>query len=401
MSIPLSRNRYDVVIAGARAAGAATAMLLAREGMRVLVVDPARRGSDTLSTLALMRTGVLQLHRWGALDRIRAAGTPPIRTTTFYYGDDEAVEVAIKERDGVGALYAPRRTVLDEVLVDAAEEAGAEVRHGVSLEGLLWDASGRTKGAFVASRDRTVASIEADLVIGADGRRSKVARLAGAEVRHLSPNTTATIYGFWPGLELEGYHWIYREGVGAGVIPTNGGEACVFVGMPPATFHAQRREGLEGLYFRLLASASPEIAERVRASGAKPKLRGFPGAPGVLRRPVGPGWALVGDAGYFKDPITAHGISDALRDAELLARAATTGTPAAFAEYGATRDRLSRGLIEVTDRLASLEWTLAEAKELHLRLSREMSAEAQYVAGLDDRFAPGRDRPAYPLRRTA
>ena len=125
---PITRDRYDVVIAGARCAGASTAMLLARQGLRVLVVDPASRGSDTLSTHALMRAGVLQLHRWGLLEAIRAAETPAIPKTSFHYGD-ETIEVSIKERDGVDALYAPRRTVLDSVLVDAAVAAGADQGH--------------------------------------------------------------------------------------------------------------------------------------------------------------------------------------------------------------------------------------------------------------------------------
>jgi len=374
-------SRYDVVVAGARAAGAATAMLLARQGLSVLVVDPARRGSDTLSTHALMRGGVYLLHRWGLLDSIRATGTPRIDTTTFYYGP-EKVEVAIKPRDGVDGLYAPRRTVLDETLVVAAEEAGAEVVHGVSLDSLVQDAHGRVRGALVATRDQTVIRIEADMVVGADGRRSNVARLAGAEVEHLSPNATANIYGYWPGLGINGYHWYWMAGAASGAIPTNDDETCIFAGVPPTLFHTERWRGLEWLYHRTLAAVSPELAAWSHASGARPKLRAFAGSPGFMRRPVGPGWALVGDASYFKDPITAHGITDALRDAELLSRAVARGTDQAMVEYRETRDMLSRGLRDVTDRLASLEWDLEEAKELHLQLSQEMSAEAEFLAAL-------------------
>jgi len=395
-----TKDRYDVIIAGARAAGASTAMLLARQGLDVLMIDPARRGSDTLSTHALMRGGVVQLHRWGVLDRIRAAGTPAIRKTTFQYAD-ELVEVEIKERDGVDALYAPRRTVLDEALVLAAEEAGAEVVHGVALEGLLQDASGWTRGAFMSGRDQAVRKIEADLVIGADGRRSRVARLAGAEVLHLAPHATANIFGYWTDPEADGYHWLWREGLGAGVIPTDDGESCVFVGFTPEAFHAGRHRGLDALYHEALARAWPEMAERLERAGSRPRLRAFAGAAGFLRQPYGPGWALVGDAGYFKDPITAHGITDALRDAELLARAVTEGTPAAYAEYAATRDRLSTGLLEVTDRLASLEWSLDESKELHLGLSREMNAEAGYLASLDDGFPAGRKHLSDRMLRSA
>ena len=120
---------YDAVIVGARCAGAATALLLARSGAKVLVVDRQAYGSDTMSTHALMRVAVLQLTRWGLIPVIAAAGTPAIRSTTFHYGS-EAIRVAIKSEHGVECLYAPRRTVLDRLLVDAARQAGAEVRHG-------------------------------------------------------------------------------------------------------------------------------------------------------------------------------------------------------------------------------------------------------------------------------
>jgi len=381
-------SRYDVIVAGARPAGASVAMRLARQGLKVLVVDPARRGSDTLSTHALMRGGVLLLHRWGLLDRVRAAGTPRVETTTFYYGS-EKVEVAIKPREGVDGLYAPRRTVLDEILVVAAEEAGAHVVHGVSLEGLVQDADGRVRGAYVASRDRVVRRVTADMVIGADGKRSTVARLAGAEVEQLTPHATANIFGYWPDLGIEGYHWHWHVGFGTGAIPTNDGDTCVFAGMPPELFHAERGRGLEEIYHRVLSVASPELEERLRESGAKPKLRAFAGAPGVLRAPIGPGWALVGDAGYFRDPITAHGITDALRDAELLSRAILAGTEGALTDYRLTRNRLSQGMIDITDRLASLEWDLEEARELHLRLSKTMTAEAEHLAALQADDAEG------------
>jgi 2-polyprenyl-6-methoxyphenol hydroxylase-like FAD-dependent oxidoreductase len=382
MSTNRIESRYDVVVAGARAAGASVAMRLARRGLKVLVVDPARRGSDTLSTHALMRGGVLLLHRWGLLDRLRAAGTPRVETTTFYYGA-EKVEVAIKPREGVDGLYAPRRTVLDEVLVAAAEDAGAQVLHGVSLEGLAQDADGRVRGAYIATRNREVRRVAADLVIGADGKRSTVARLAGAEVEQLTPHATANVFGYWPGLGIEGYHWHWQVGYGTGAIPTNDGETCVFASMPPELFHAERAGGLEQLYHRVLAIASSELEERLRESGATPKLRAFAGAPGVLRNPVGPGWALVGDAGYFRDPITAHGITDALRDAELLSRAILVGTEEALADYRVTRNRLSQDMIDITDRMASLEWDLEEAKDLHIRLSKTMTAEAEHLAALE------------------
>src|SRR5215472_2385127 len=147
MEQPMStrNSHYDVVIAGARCAGAATAILLARQGARVLLLDRSRYGTDTLSTHALMRGAVLQLHRWGLLPAIIAAGTPPVRSTTFHLPDYVSA-VEIKPRHGLDALYAPRRAILDAILADAARDAGAEVRFGTSVTGLRRDRSGRVTG---------------------------------------------------------------------------------------------------------------------------------------------------------------------------------------------------------------------------------------------------------------
>ena len=382
---PVTRNRYDVVIAGARCAGASTAMLLARQGLRVLVVDPASRGSDTLSTHALMRGGVLQLHRWGLLDAIRAAETPTIRTTTFHYGD-EVIEVSIKERDGVDGLYAPRRTVLDAILSDAALAAGAEVVHGYSVVDVLRAPDGRVRGASVAGADQHVIDVAADLVIGADGVRSRVARILEAELDYTVLHTTASIYGYWNALGLEGFHWFYDLGAAVGSIPTNDGDTCVFASLPPTRFEKERTDGLDAVYHALLSEVSSELAHRVNESELSGKLRAFAGTTGFLRRSAGPGWALVGDAGYFKDPITAHGITDALRDAELLARAVAEGGDRALAGYQETRDDLVKGLLDVTDHIASFDWDLDEAKEDHLALSREMNAEVDLLQTWDQEF---------------
>ena len=390
---PITRNRYDVVIAGARCAGASTAMLLARQGLQVLVVDPTSRGSDTLSTHALMRGGVLQLHRWGVLDAVRAAETPTIRTTTFHYGD-EAVEVSIKERDGVDGLYAPRRTVLDAMLCDAALAAGAEVVHGHSVVDLLGAPEGHIRGAKIAGANKNVIDVAADLVIGADGVRSRVARILQAEPHYTVAHTTASIYGYWKDLEWEGFHWLYNIGAAVGSIPTNDGDTCVFASLPPTRFEEERKDGLDAVYHSLLSEISPELARSVDASKLSGKLRAFAGTTGFLRRSAGPGWALVGDAGYFKDPITAHGITDALRDAERLARAVAEGDDGALAGYQETRDDLVKGLLDVTDHIASFKWDLDEAKEDHLVLSRAMNAEVDLLRTLDQEFVAPSANPA-------
>jgi flavin-dependent dehydrogenase len=367
-------GRYDAVVVGARAAGAATALLLARHGLRVLAVDRGAYGSDTLSTHALMRAGVLQLARWGVLDRIEAEGTPRVGRTVFHYGD-ETVDIPIKPRDGVPALFAPRRTVLDRVLVDAAVASGAEVRHRVRLADLVRRADGRVEGAVLEDGNGRSAAVGAPLVIGADGLRSAVASLVAAPLTRLGRHAAASVYGYWSGLEAEGYHWHWGRETAAGAIPTNGGEVLVFAGASRRRFAEEIRLDVPGGYRRLLAESAPELAGRLGGARLVGSLHGFPGHIGYLRRPWGPGWALVGDAAYFKDPITAHGISDALRDADLLARAVVRGGDRALSEYEAERDELSTELFEITDRIASLEWDDAELRALHQALSDEMKRE--------------------------
>jgi menaquinone-9 beta-reductase len=387
MSIHELSSRYDVVIAGARVAGASTALLLARAGLSVVVVDPVERGRDTLSTHALMRGGVLQLARWGLLDAVVESGAPAIRSTTFHY-DRETIRVPIKARDGVEALYAPRRTVLDAAIVDAATAAGAHFEYGASLTDLRRDAGGRVVGAEV-SDPTSSRSIDAGLVIGADGLRSRVARLVDARTTHMVPHATAALYGYWPGLEPDGYHWYFTRGCSTGTIPTNDGETCVYVSLPPSRFLSGRGRGLEGCFHEVVRRVSPALASRLATSGVQPRLRGFAGAPSALRESAGPGWALVGDAGYFKDPLTAHGITDALRDAELLARAILAGSDAALRDYPLVRNRLANDVMTVTSRIASLDWSIEELKGLHLDLSRAMNGEVEHMLTWDEetRFA--------------
>ncbi len=380
-------RRFDVVIVGARCAGAATGMLLARAGLRVLVVDRSRYGTDALSTHALMRTAVLQLHRWGLLEGLRAAGTPPVRKTTFHYGD-EVLSIPIKPRDGVDALYAPRRTLLDTILVDAARDAGAEVRHGVRVEGLLRLPAGRVCGVLIRDRSGGCREVRADLVIGADGCESGVSRMVGAQTTLEARHTSALVYGYWEGLPAEGYHWHYRYGVSSGMIPTNDGLTCAFTAVRPHRFAQEVQDDMRAAHRRLLLEAAPEFSSAISTARLIGGCRSFAGRLGFLRRAQGPGWALVGDAGYFKDPLTAHGISDALRDAELLARATLGGSDRAMARYEDARDALSRPLFEVTDAIASFDWDLASIRTRHRELSRAMTHEAQALLALGPGLSP-------------
>lgn len=381
---PGVHGQYDVIVVGARVAGAATAMLLARCGLRVLVLDRSRYGADTLSTHALMRGGVLQLARWGLLDGIVAAGTPPIRRSTFRYGN-EVVPISIKPGYGVDALYAPRRTVLDPLLVNAAVEAGAEIRFGATVTGLIVRPDGAVAG--VAGREATGASfsVSARLVVGADGLRSTIAKLVDAPFDRRGAATTAVVYGYWSGLESDGYEWNFRPRATSGVIPTNDGRACVYASGPPADIGRGGMAALRGI----IARSEPELAGRLATARAPDAVRTFTGCPGHVRRAWGRGWALVGDAGYFKDPISAHGLTDALRDAELLARRIAAividgvDERDALAAYQAQRDALSSALFDVIETIAAHRWSDGEIADLLLLLSATMSDEVEVLAALD------------------
>lgn len=371
----------DVVVVGARPAGAATAMLLARAGLRVVALERAAGGTDTVSTHALMRGGVLQLARWGLLDQIVDAGTPPVRTTVYTYAGRRR-EIAIKPLHGVDALYAPRRTLLDPVLADAARRAGTDVRYRTRATGLIWE-RGRVVGVR-ALGPAGAFEVGSRLVIGADGIRSMVARQSGAATTRQARSHSAVTYGYWAHVPTDGYEWTFHPGACTGAIPTGEGLVCVFAAGTPDRIG----RGGPGVIRSVAAEADPSLAGRLERGTAPTSTRTWPGVPGFLRAAHGPGWALVGDAGYFKDPVVAHGLTDALRDAELLARAVIAGLGAggltdALADYQATRDRLSIPLFETADRIASQQWDESEIDDLARRISSATSAEVELLAGLD------------------
>ena len=379
---------YDVIVVGSRAAGTTTAMLLARRGLRTLLLDDRPLGSDTLSTHALMRGGVLQLARWGLLDEIVAAGTPPVRRTTFRHGGEDIV-ISVKPSHGVDALYAPRRTVLDPLLVRAAEAAGVAVHHRTSVTDVIVH-KGRVAGVRAVTADGRGVDLGAPLVIGADGIRSTVARRVGAPFTRVGKHAAATTYGYWSGLATDGYEWNFRPDACSGVIPTNNGEACVFAAATP------QRIGRGGVSVirDIVAESAPDLALRLHDASPPRGARTWRGHHSFLRRAHGPGWALVGDAGYFKDPLGAHGLTDAFRDAELLAQAVVYGFGShaslddALAHYEATRDRLSIPLFGVVNRIASQQWTDAEIAQLLLQLSSLMADEVEVLAVLDAGAVP-------------
>jgi flavin-dependent dehydrogenase len=347
----------DVVVVGARCAGAATAMLLARAGHDVLVVDRAQFPSDTISTHSIARPGVVQLGRWGLLQCIVDSGAPRCRRVDLY-SPSGGVTRRIKERYGTDFLVNPRRVVLDAFLQEAAVEAGARVLAECSAEGLLKDGRGRVVGLQVRNPDRHV-EVRARHVVGADGLGSRVARWAGAPFSDVRATTGATLYTYVPG-DWSALEYHVADGGFAGVFPTHGGEACVWVCSPQATakWHRRLHPADRGL-LSLLSQVAPSLADRVRDAGRRSPTRGMLSMPNHRRVPSGSGWALVGDASIHRDAITGFGISDAFRDAELLAAALDTAlrSPAdevvALRDYERERDRISTRVFDLTLQLAA------------------------------------------------
>lgn len=380
---------YDVIVVGARCAGASAAMLLARRGWRVLVVDRATFPSDTLSTHYVQQPAVARLREWGLLDRLVATGCPPIPT----YGLDlgfVALEGHPTPADGVAVAYGPRRIVLDAILVEAAAEAGAEIRTGVRVEGLLV-----ADGAVAGIRARTAAGTElverARLVVGADGLRSIVARAAGAVSYEDRGTLQCAYYAYWSGVPATSFAACGREGCGAVTIPTHDGLTCVPVVFPRARF-AEIRTDIER--HCLAALDTMPLGARVRAGRRESRWYGTGDLPNLMRRPHGPGWALVGDAGLHQDPVTAHGITNAFRDAELLAEAIDRGLggeaplDVALAEYHRRRDDAARPMFELTCGIAAMTPPSPEEMALLSALAGDRVARDRYFGVLAGTVPP-------------
>jgi flavin-dependent dehydrogenase len=387
-----NRSRHDIVIVGGRVAGAATAMLLARLGHDVVVVDQASFPSDTVSTHAIARSGVVQLRRWGLLDPVLDSGTPAIRQVTFHAGG-ESVSRPVKHKAGVSLVVAPRRYVLDTIIAAAAEQAGADVRTGVTVTGVQWDRRGRVAGVYGHDRGGAPIDLGARYVIGADGLRSRVARSVGATINEARLAGGAAQYAYYAGIPWAGMEFFVAERSFAGVFPTHQGQACIWVCTPSADAQAARRGSgsREDAFGELLGRAAPQLAGRLRHARRTSPVRGMLRQPNQVRQAFGPGWALVGDAGYHRDAVTAHGISDAFRDAEFLAvaldQALSAGAEelAALARYQQQRDQALREIFEITCRLAAYP-AVPAFTGLQKQLSAAIDTEA---AALAARPTPG------------
>ena len=376
---------YDAIIVGARCAGSPTGMLLARRGFKVLLVDKATFPSDTISTHILWPHGAEVLARWGLRERLAATGVPPIcRKMTFDVGPFALRGTIPDANEGMGG-FCPRRPALDTILVHAASEAGVDVREGFTVDQLLMtdDAvvgiRGHAKGAkAVEQRGR--------IVIGADGVTSTVARAVGAKKYDERPIAACAYYSYFSGVPQDDIELYVRDHCAFGGAPTNDGLHLVMVNWPAGEFPSVRAD-VEGHVWRALESA-PDFARRVRAGRREDKWYGTAGVAGYFRKPYGNGWALVGDASYNRDPITAQGISDAFIDAESLADAiaAALSGQGTFEErlagHEAARNERVRPMYEFTTELASLEPPPPEMRTLFGALHGNQDATNAFLSAI-------------------
>lgn len=311
-------EQFDVVVVGARCAGSPLAAMLARRGLRVCLIDRAEFPSETLSTHVIQPCGVAVLGRLGVLDAALAAGAAPLTRLTLVTHDVRLDAEFDVERFGAPGLCI-RRIALDHLLVEAAASAGAEVRTGTRATALIQE-DGRVDGV-----ETDQGALRARLVVGADGRRSTVAHLTGAAEYHVAPPGRMFAWAYFEGVaDPEARLRFARLGDLAFVAcPTDSG--LYMAAVCPSwgdrnTFLADRESN-----FTAGVRVWPELADLLAGATRIGPIRVMTDWHGYFREAAGPGWALVGDAGNFKDPAPAQGIADALRQAEHLANAVETG----------------------------------------------------------------------------
>ncbi len=318
---PAAVEQADVVVVGARCAGSATAATLARAGRQVVVLDSARFPSDTLSTHLLWPAGVAELFRLGALDAVSELGAPAL-THAFAAGAGYTITTPFPEVDGIDYTLCVRRTGLDHALVRTATHAGAEIRQHCRVTELVWDGA-RCAGVRYTGPDGRTAELRAALVVGADGRRSTVARLAGVETPYeAEPSGRDCYFAYWRDRSTDWRSTAAQWRVGADLgtaFPCDDGLLLCLV-QPPATTGRLRPGDAERRYAAAL-DRLPPLRERLQDCEQVGRARSATGITSYFRRSSGPGWALPGDSGHFKDPVTAQGIRDALHYGRLLAEA--------------------------------------------------------------------------------
>jgi flavin-dependent dehydrogenase len=375
---------YDAIVVGARCGGSPTAMLLARNGYRVLLVDKATFPSDTMSTHVAHPPAVAALARWGILERLEATNCPPITRYSFDFGP-VTVSGSPRPANGTANAYCPRRIVLDALLVEAAASAGAELREGFTVDEVLVD-DGRVTGIRGHAKGGDTVTERARLVVGADGKHSLVAKAVQPERYNEVPALSPAYYAYWSGLPTDGFDTYIRAESDRGwaAIPTHNDLTCVVQAWPQSEFAANRKN-VEGNYLKTFELA-PAFAERIRGAKRETRFVGTGDLPGFFHKPYGRGWALVGDAGYHKHPITAFGITDAFRDAEALASALDDAFAGrrpyddAMADYQRARDAEALPIFEFTCDFAKIEPPPPEMQQLFGAMQGNQEAMDDFVS---------------------
>jgi flavin-dependent dehydrogenase len=387
----------DVIVVGARCAGASLAIHLARRGLRVVLVDKATFPSDTMSSLYIQPRGMACLQRLGLIEQLAARGTPEVHTNRQEFGNGVTIEGYPGAPNGVTYSMSPRRTVLDSLLVDEAARAGADVRTGVRVRDVVRDGD-RVVGVRAETKAGAIEE-RARLVVGADGMRSPVAAAVGAETYDAHPSTTCVYYAFYSGAQpTDRLDLHVRDGFGIATGPTNGGLTLVAISWRRERFDEVRSDPARA--FASAIASAPELHDRLASGTREERFIGTGDVPIFFRKPFGPGWALVGDAGYYRDPVTAQGIGDALWSAEHLARAVSEGLSGArplddcLADHHRERDALFRPCAQWTMRTAQLRMPNARSMVLFAAIGRQPSVAERFFglfAGnvlADDFFSP-------------
>ena len=379
---------YDAIVVGARCAGSPTSMLLARKGYRVLLVDKATFPSDTISTHILWPHGVDVLAGWGLSGVLESAGAPPIgHQITFDLGPF-ALHGTVPDANGGRGGFCPRRTVLDAILLEAAAASGAEVREAFTVERLLFGGDDGDTVVGIRGRQRNGATVEerARIVIGADGIRSLVAKQAKAPDYDTRPTAACAYYSYFSGVPQDDIELYVREHCAFGGVPTNDDLLLVMVNWPARDFAAVRAD-IEG-HVRQALTLAPDFAARVHGGKREETWYGTAGVPTYFRKPYGKGWALVGDASYNRDPITAQGMSDAFIEAEQLADAIDAGLSGredldrALSVVEQARNERVRAMCEFAYELAQLEPPPPHMQELFAALRDNQDATNDFFSAI-------------------
>jgi 2-polyprenyl-6-methoxyphenol hydroxylase-like FAD-dependent oxidoreductase len=387
-----------VIVVGSRIAGASTAMLLARAGLKVLVVDRDTFPSDTLSTHQVQVPGCALRAKWGLLEEVVASGTPATRDVRFHMGTTR-IAGRFPSVDGVVAMYRPRRTIVDSILIGAAREAGAEIRESSIVDELI-EREGRVAGVRVHRKAGGRSDETATLVIGADGRSSFVAKTVGAKPERSESARSVACYAYWDGFSLPTGEVYSSDRRAVGVWPTNDGLVITYCAWPASEFERFRVDPERSLPETL--DGAGDLGQRARAARRVSPVRATTDLPNTIRQSYGDGWALAGDAGLVMDPITGQGIGNAMRDAELLSTAVVSGLEgrhslrANLRRYQKARDRRTSAMFDFTVGLASFpRSTPAEARMFAAIAERADTSEEFFgvlsgVTPISRLFSPGR-----------